>query len=75
MRLQRALKLAAPLIGILLAALIMVPLLDRNLSPVTSGVMIGVAGVVCLVGIVAGVWNARRGEAKRKAKEQIWINH
>ena len=69
------LAIAGPLIGILLGALILVPLVDRNLSPVTSGVMIGVAGVICLACIALGIWNARRFEARRKAKEQIWINH
>jgi hypothetical protein len=64
-----------PVIGLLLAALVMLPLLDRRLSPVTSGVMIGAAGAICLLGIAIGVWNARRGEARRKAKEQIWLKH
>ena len=72
---KRMFTIAAPVIGVVLAALIMVPLLDRNLSPVTSGVMIGIAGVICLGGIALGIWNARRGEARRKAKEQIWIHH
>ena len=71
----RMIKIAGPVIGILLGVLIMLPLVDRNLSPVTSGVMIGIAGVICLLGIGLGIWNARRGEARRKAKEQIWINH
>jgi predicted MFS family arabinose efflux permease len=67
------LKIAAPLVGLALGALIMVPLIDRSLSPVTSGVMIGVAGAICLIGIVLGIWNVRRSEARRKAKEQIWL--
>ncbi|HEX6661254.1 MAG TPA: hypothetical protein VF067_05240 [Sphingomicrobium sp.] len=71
----RVVAIAAPLAGALLAVLILLPLLDRNLSPVTSGVMIGVAGVICLMGIGFGIWNVRRGEAKRKAKEQIWLKH
>jgi hypothetical protein len=66
---------AAPLVGVALAALIMWPLLDRSLSPVTSGVMIGAAGAICLVGIALGIWNVRRSEARRKAKEQIWLKH
>jgi len=53
----------------------MVPLLDRNLSPVTSGVMIGAAGAICLLGIGLGIWNVRHSEARRKAKEQIWLKH
>ncbi|TMK23519.1 MAG: hypothetical protein E6G62_12145 [Actinobacteria bacterium] len=64
-----------PVIGLLLAALIMLPLLDRKLSPVTSGVMIGAAGAICLLGIAIGIWNVRRSEARRKVKEQIWLKH
>lgn len=72
---KRAFAIGGPLVGILLGALIMVPLVDRSLSPVTSGVMIGIAGSICLGCIGLGIWNARRSEARRKAKEQIWINH
>ena len=75
MSLSRKLKIAGPVVGLLLGALIMLPLLDRNLSPVTSGVMIGLAGVICLVGIGLGIWNVRRSEARRKTKEQIWLKH
>ena len=72
---NRIFTFAAPVVGVLLAALVMWPLLDRNLSPVTSGVMIGAAGAICLVGIALGVWNVRRSEARRKAKDQIWLKH
>ena len=72
---KRLYAVGGPLAGFLLAALIMVPLLDRRLSPVTSGVMIGVAGAICILGIVLGVFNVRRSEARRKAKEQIWLKH
>jgi hypothetical protein len=67
--------LFGPVVGVLLAALIMWPLLDRKLSPVTSGVMIGTAGVICLLGVAIGIWNVRRSEARRKAKENIWLKH
>ena len=72
---KRLLNFAAPLIGVLLAALILWPLLDRSISPVTSGVMIGAAGAICLLGIALGIWNVRRSEARRKAREQIWLKH
>ena len=72
---NRVIAFAAPLIGLALGALVIVPLLDRSLSPVTSGVMIGAAGAICLIGIALGVWNVRRSEARRKAKEQIWLKH
>ena len=72
---KRVIAFAGPVIGLALAALVMVPLLDRTLSPVTSGVMIGAAGAICLVGIALGLWNVRRSEARRKAKEQIWLKH
>lgn len=72
---KRLFNFAAPLVGVLLVVLVLWPLLDRSLSPVTSGVMIGAAGAICLLGIVLGVWNVRRSEARRKAKEQIWLKH
>ena len=72
---NRIFAFAGPLVGVLLAALVMWPLLDRSLSPVTSGVMIGAAGAICLVGIVLGILNVQRSEARRKAKEQIWLKH
>jgi len=72
---NRIAAFAAPVVGVALAALILWPLLDRNLSPVTSGVMIGAAGAICLLGVGLGIWNVRRSEARRKAKEQIWLKH
>jgi hypothetical protein len=72
---KRMFAFAAPVVGVALAALILWPLLDRSLSPVTSGVMIGAAGAICLLGIGLGIWNVRRSEARRKAKEQIWLKH
>ena len=72
---NRIFAFVAPLVAVSLAALIMWPLLDRTLSPVTSGVMIGAAGAICLLGIVLGILNVRRSEARRKAKEQIWLKH
>ena len=72
---KRIFAIGGPLVGVLLAALILWPLLDRSLSPVTSGVMIGAAGAICVLGIVLGIWNVWRGEARRKAKEQIWLKH
>jgi F0F1-type ATP synthase assembly protein I len=72
---RRIVAIAAPAAGILLGVLILLPLVDRNLSLVTSGVMIGTAGVLCLLGVAAGIWNVRRSEAKRRAKEQIWLKH
>ena len=72
---KRIFNIAALVIGLALGTLVMWPLLDRSLSPVTSGVMIGAAGAICLVGIVLGILNVRRSEARRKAKEQIWLKH
>jgi hypothetical protein len=72
---KRVVAIAAPFGGILLAALILLPLLDRNMSPVTAGAMIGTAGMLCLLGIGLGIWNVRREEQRRKAKEQIWLKH
>ena len=61
-------RIAAMVAGVLLGALILWPLLDRDMSPVTSGVMIGSAGVICLLAIALAIWNVRRSEARRKAK-------
>jgi hypothetical protein len=72
---KRTTAVVAPLLGVVLAALIMLPLLDRSLSPVTSGVMIGAAGAICLIGVALGIWNVRDSEARRKAKENIWLKH
>ena len=72
---KRLIAIAAPLLGIMLGALMLVPLIDRDLSPVTSGMMIGVAGMICLLGVALGIMNVRRSEARRKAKEQIWLKH
>ena len=72
---KRLLAIAAPLLGVLLGALMLVPLIDRDLSPVTSGMMIGVAGMICLLGVALGIISVRRSEARRKAKEQIWLKH
>jgi F0F1-type ATP synthase assembly protein I len=72
---KRAFAFAALVVGVVLAALILWPLLDRSLSPVTSGVMFGAAGAICLLGIGLGIWNVRRSETRRKAKEQIWLKH
>ena len=33
------------------------------------------AGAICLLGVGLGIWNVRRSEARRKAKEQIWLKH
>ena len=70
-----AIRIAAPLFGALLGLLIMLPLIDRHMSPVTSGVMIGAAGVICLLCIGLAILNVRRSEQRRKAKEQIWLKH
>jgi uncharacterized protein YacL len=72
---KRLFAIAGPVVGVLLAVLILWPLLDSRISPVTSGVMIGIAGAICLLGIAIGVLNVRRSEARRKAKDQIWLKH
>jgi hypothetical protein len=65
----------AALGGACLALLIMSPLFIHGISPVTSGLILGLGAAICLVGVVYGVWNARRLEAKRRAKEDIWMKH
>ena len=76
MRLHKRTKaLLSMFAGVALAALILAPLLDVGMAPVTKGLLIGLAGTVCLVAIGLGAWNAHRGEQRRRAKEDIWIHH
>ena len=72
---RRRITLLSAFAGLAFAALIFAPLFIRNMSAVTQGVLIGIAGIACLLGIGFGIWDARRIEARRKAKEQIWLNH
>jgi hypothetical protein len=72
---KRIVTAVAALGGAALAGLMMAPLFVRDMSPLTAGVILGVAGALCLAGVGYGVWDARRIETKRKAKEQIWIKH
>ena len=44
-------------------------------SQATLSFVAGGFAVLCLVGVVYGIWDARRIERRRKAKENIWINH
>jgi len=72
---KRIVTAGAALAGMAIAGLAMTPLLVKGISPVTSGVILGVVGAICLGGVAFGVWDARRIEAKRKAKEEIWMKH
>jgi hypothetical protein len=58
-----------------IAGLTMSALFVKGMSPVTAGAILGAMGAICLAGVAFGIWDARRIEAKRKAKEQIWIEH
>ena len=72
---KRITTAGAALAGIAIAGLAMSPLFLKGISPVTSGVILGVVGVICLGGVAFGIWDARRIEAKRKAKDEIWMKH
>jgi preprotein translocase subunit SecY len=72
---KRIVTAVAALGGAGLALLAMTPLFIRDMSPVTAGMIEGAVGVVCLVGVAFGVWDARRIETKRKTKERIWFKH
>ena len=65
---------SAALAGALLTLLAMSPLFIP-MSQVTAGAIIGLVGVLCLLGIVFGVWNARHVETRRKTREDIWLKH
>ena len=51
------------------------PLMRRGVSPETAGMVAGALGTLCLVAIGLGIRNVRRSEAKRKAREKIWLKH
>lgn len=72
---KRVVTTLAALAGATLAGLAMTPLLDRDMSPITAGLILGLIAAFCLAGVAYGVWDARRIEARRKAKEEIWIKH
>jgi hypothetical protein len=72
---KRITTAGAAFAGIGIAGLAMAPLFVKGMSPVTAGVILGVVGAICLIGIGFGIWDARRIEAKRKAKEEIWMKH
>ena len=65
----------AGLAGVAFAGVALMPLFVKGISPVTSGVILGVLGTLCIVAIGFGIWNVRRGEAKRRAKLHIWMKH
>ena len=68
------LSIGAPIVGVGVG-LGLIPLLRGDVSPVTSGVILGVFGTMCLVAVGFAIWNVRRGEPRRKAKLQIWMKH
>lgn len=72
---RRFLTAGAALAGITIAGLAMAPFFVRGMSLVTSGVILGVVGAICLAGVGFGIWDARRIETKRKAREDIWMRH
>ncbi|HEX5238492.1 MAG TPA: hypothetical protein VFW39_08525 [Sphingomicrobium sp.] len=72
---QKGITALSMLSGFAFAALLFAPLFVKGISSVAQGILIGVAGAVCIAGVGFGIWDARRIEAKRKAKERIWLNH
>jgi hypothetical protein len=72
---KRTKLLLSWLAGVALAALMLAPLPIAGMSAVTKGLMIGLAGAVCLVAIGLGAWNARCGEQRRRDKEYVWNHH
>ena len=64
----------AMFIGLAFAVLLFFALKLRGVSPVSSGAIVGVLGLLSLGGIVYGIWSARDMERRRKAKEDIRIN-
>ena len=50
-------------------------LVRRGVSAESAGIFVGVVGTLCIAAIALAIRNVRRGEAKRKAQEEIWIKH
>lgn len=48
---------------------------SQNFRVDTASFALGALAVLCLVGVAYGVWSARRMEARRKKKEDIFLNH
>jgi hypothetical protein len=71
-------KLLIPFGTIVLSiiAMLTVPSLVRGgVSPGTAGIVAGVLGTLAVVGIIGGIFGARRSEERRRAKEHIWLKH
>ena len=72
---QQRLTILSAVCGLGFTALLFAPLFIPHMSAVTQGVLIGIAAVLCLAGVGFGIWDARRIERRRKAKEEIWLKH
>ena len=72
---RKVINVTAMVIGLAMAGLLFVILSNPGMSPVSSGMIIGVLGIMCLAGLGYGFWEARDRERRRKAKEDYWINH
>lgn len=72
---RKSLLLMGTLIIALTAGIGIGPLVRGGVSPIAAGIVVGILGTLCVVGIALGAWNALRLEARRKAREQIWMKH
>ena len=50
-------------------------LLPEQFSTAEAGFLVGILAAFAVGGVGYGVWEARRIERRRKAKEQIWLKH
>ena len=47
----------------------------RSVTVQTASFVVGGAAVLALLGVAFGFRSARESESRRKAKEDIWLNH
>ncbi len=72
---RKILTVLATIVLALAAGMLIGPVVRNGVSTLTVGIVVGVLGTLCIVGIGYGIWHARSVEKRCKAKEQIWINH
>jgi hypothetical protein len=72
--LSKSVRFLLVLTGALFVGFLARAFLGTGISPVTAGVVAGVLATFSLGGVGYGLWYARQMEARRKAKEQIWMN-
>jgi biotin transporter BioY len=71
----RAYRLLLVPLALLLGWLIRHLTEGKSVSVQTASFVVGGIAVLALLGVALGFRTARASEARRKAKEDIWLNH